>query len=161
MLPFAQCAGRSSFVVAVPSAGRVLRPCTRPSAIVFTTSWLKMASKSLASGVHPILRNFSSLVNVYVKHFLFRLQACERILKRASQNVFNNVYTILMHCYLFHHLTTPSPTLLHITMQKSSLLSHDFIAWMRKSSRWLHSTVSVHLGNAGGVVPVLKLTGIV
>ena len=112
----------------------VLRPCTRPSAIMFTTSWLKMTSESLASGVHPKLRNFSSLVNVYVKHFLFMLRAREGFLERAFQNAFNNVYAILMHCYLFHRLTTPSPILLHITMQKSFLLSHDFIAWMRKSS---------------------------
>jgi hypothetical protein len=44
------------------------------------------------------------------------------------------VYAILKHCYLFHRLSTPSPTLLRVRMQKSFLLSHDFKAWMRKLS---------------------------
>ena len=110
----------------------VSRLCTRPSSVVFTSPSWKMASP--ATGVQPILRKFGSLVNVYVKRFLFWLRLHEEFVVRAFLNVFNHVYAIFKHCYLFHRLLTPSPTLLHVRMQKSFLRPHDFRALMQRIS---------------------------
>ena len=45
------------------------------------------------------------------------------------------MHAILKHCYLFHRLSMPCPTLLHAQMQRNFLRSHNFKALMQKLSR--------------------------
>jgi hypothetical protein len=94
-----------------------------------------MASGSRAGiGFHPVLRIFGSFVKDYVRLFTFR---CRRyvFVVHVFLNMFNHMYAILKHCYLFHYLSVPCPTLLRGSMQKGFFLSHDFKARMRKLSR--------------------------
>ena len=81
--------GEVYFLLPCPQPA-VSRLCTRPSSVVFTSPSWKMASP--ATGVQPILRKFGSLVNVYVRRFLFRLRLHEEFIVRAFLNVFNHVY---------------------------------------------------------------------
>jgi len=113
----------------------VLRPCTHPSEPLntFTSSWLKTASPA-GIGLHPVMRIFASLAKYYVDHFTFRYQRYEFVV-RVFLNFFNHVYAILKHCYLFHRLSIPCPTLLSVRMQRTFFLRHNFKAWMQKISR--------------------------
>lgn len=49
----------------------VFFPCPCPSANIFTSSWLKMASPA-GIGFHPVLRIFVSFAKDYLNHFVFR-----------------------------------------------------------------------------------------
>ena len=113
----------------------VLRPCTHPSESLnmFTSSWSKTISPA-GIGLHLVIRIFASVAKYYVGHFTFRCQRYEFVV-RVFLNFFNHVYAILQHCYLFHHLSIPCPTLLSVRMQRSFFLQHDFKAWMQKISR--------------------------
>ena len=105
----------------------VLRPCMRlyESLNIFAKSWLKVTSL----GLHRV-------VLAYVNRSTFRCRHYEFII-RVFLNMFDHVYAISKHCYLFHRLSMPCPTLLHLRMQKSFFLSHDFEARMLRLSRRL------------------------
>jgi hypothetical protein len=99
----------------------VLHPCTHLSRTLntFASFWLKMSSQV----------NFTR-----VNCFAFRCQHYELIV-HVFLNMFNHVCAISKNCYLFHHLTMLCPTLVHLRMQKSFFLRHDFKARMLKLSK--------------------------
>ena len=105
----------------------------RPSACLFTTSALKTAPP-VSIGVHPILRIVGSLVRDYVNHFV-RWHRHLDIVAHTFLISFRHVYTVLKHCYLFHRLSRPCPTLLRVEMQRRFFLKHDFKAHMQRLSR--------------------------
>ena len=100
----------------------VLCPSTRPSAYVFTS--LKMASLA------GIFRISGSLAKDHVDCFTSGHHHHESVVS-VFLNIFNCVYAILKHCYLFYHLSIPCPSLLSFGMQKSFFLQHDFKARCR------------------------------
>ena len=103
----------------------VLCPSTCPSVNVFTS--LKMASSA------GIFRISGSLAKDHVDRFTSGHHHHESVVS-VFLNIFNHVYAILKHCYLFHCLSIPCPSLLSFSMQKSFFL-HDFKAQMQKLSR--------------------------
>jgi hypothetical protein len=111
----------------------VLCPFVRPSADLFMASKLKIAPP-VSIGLHPILRTVGTLARDYVNH-IARWCQCHDAVAHAFLNIFKHVYTVLKHCYLFHHLSMPCPALLHVQMQRSFLLRHDFKAQMQKLTR--------------------------
>jgi len=111
----------------------VLCPCVRPSANLFASSTMKIAPP-VTIGIHTLLRFVGSFARNYVNNLTLWYRRHE-IVVRAFLNLFKHLYTVLEHCYLFHRLSTPCPTLLHVQMQRSFLLKHDFRARMQKLSR--------------------------
>src|SRR6202522_866843 len=108
----------------------VLHFYTRPFATVFTNSRLKTASP-VSIGLHTVLRIFGTHVKVVVNRLFFWCRHRE-IVVHVFLNVIDHVYAILKQCYLFHRLSMPCPTLLHIVNKKNFFLRHDLKALMQK-----------------------------
>ena len=113
----------------------VLRPCTHlsESPNMFRTFWSNTASL-VGMGLHPVNIFFGSRARDYVNRFNFRCRHYE-FLVRVFLNMLNHVYAISKHCYIFNRLSMPCPVLLHLRMQKSFFLPHDFDIRMLKLSR--------------------------
>lgn len=114
----------------------VLSPFVHPSENLFACSGIKIAPplRPVSTGLHPLLRIVSSLARDYMNRLALWYQ-CQEIVVRPFLNLFKHVYIVLRHSYLFHHLSTPCPTLLLARMQRSFLFKHDFRAQMLKLSR--------------------------
>ena len=114
----------------------VLSPFVRPSENLFACSGIKIAPplRPVSTGLHPLLRIVSSLARDYMNRLALWYR-CQEIVVRPFLNLFKHVYIVLRHSYLFHHLSTPRPTLLLARMQRSFLFKHDFRAQMLKLSR--------------------------
>lgn len=110
----------------------VLHPCTCPSESLdmFTSLWLKRASQ-VGIGLHLVISIFGSLARHYEDYFTFRCQHYEFVM-HVFLNTFSHIYAISKHCYLFHCLLMPCPSLLHLKIQRSFFLPHDFKALMHK-----------------------------
>ena len=111
----------------------VLCSCLCPSLKLFACSRLKLASP-VSIGFHPLLRIVDSLARDYMNRLALWYRHHGNIVC-GFLNLFKHMYTVLKHCYLFHHLSVPCPTLLHVQMQRNFFLKYDFKAWMLKLSR--------------------------
>jgi hypothetical protein len=85
-------------------------------------------------GLHPIFRTVGTLARVSVNRIALWCR-CHDTVVHAFMNMFEHMYNVLKYCYLFHRLSIPCPTLLHVQMQRSFLLKHDFKARMQNLTR--------------------------